>query len=1240
MQVGKYQVVHHIATGGMGAVYRATDVETGRDVALKILSPEMASRTGVIERFRREAASAAKLNHENIVKLYEWGEVNGLYFLALEFVDGLDLQEYVARKGKLRAEVARTMILQAAQALAHVHEQGLVHRDIKPSNFLVMRRDRRPLVKLIDLGLAREIDTEQFRITRANHTLGTIDYMAPEQARDSGLADIRSDIYSLGCTLYHMLAGNPPFNEGGLAERLYQHAEVEPPDIRTINPDVTPGLARVLGKMLAKKPVQRYQNPQELIQDLQNPEVTQGPIRTEFLEELAHEDNGHKASRPRRSDPSAKGRSDQAVRNQRDSQFDKKAASEPEDTGDDWPEEAPRKRPFNWTWVWVGAAALFLVAVAIAVYLGLREDTSPPVRAADAAPGDSSAQPQLASMAIAPAPAATNKQATTEVKEKKSTSKNDKIVQRPRKDERLADLARGTEPVSPVPLGQRQLYRPKTPVDVVALQSRLEAPWSSAGTALARGPTVRVARGASQGGSVYSSLEKAAAAAGTGSIVIEIDDNGPLFESPLVLRGRHVVIRGGAGYHPLLAWNLDSAAAVKASGWLTVADGDLTLEDVDIVVKYPEGSSPGPTALIELQNSSFQARGCTLSVGGRPRLPVAAVRLIGPRSGRHRCRLEHCYVRGADMIAIDGQAPADILLEHCLLAGGDPPLLQIAAGTGSAFTSIGVQRSTLTSNQTILAVRSLSTSDSQPIVRWFGWDSLLTRPGDAGGTMVTVDAGAGSSGIDWQAVNCLYTGWKALLTSGQDIVMDGQSWLARWRRDEGDVVHSGTWPAVAHLNPSEVPAQEYRTENSPIFFLATGGSGGVGCDIGSLPPTRDTWPLLTYDRMVALPFEAPPPLANDPAMSDIPYERVDLATVDDLGQYVDKLRSARKMGSRLVLRVIGSGVNSSKPIRLSGVDLTLYLETRNKKSAPLVLVPLGSRGAEGGFIDIADGNLRIVGGTIRYPDSGVSGPPSSLIRVRDGQLVLHDTRLFGPTSTPPASYRALVRLESTSTPSRDGFSRTWVLHDSVLAGAGHCLEAAGCDAQLSCQNCLLVSDGEALRLMPQAATPGHANVRCFLDHTTVACRRAALRLDDSAVGSLPEPIVVQSHACAFLDPFGGEKREAGLLRYEGNALARGLLIWQGAGDAFDKRLLYAALPVKAEPTAQPHRQWTELWGSAGDHAPLLDAPFSTKTITFDGPADPEKLHLEALALPSHGKSRPAAGADFTELGIRKTRSSR
>jgi tetratricopeptide (TPR) repeat protein len=257
----------------MGAVYRARHVDHGLDVAIKILSREAAAIPQRVERFRSEARNTARLRHPNIVRLLDFGEHHGSLFLAMELVDGPNLQDYLQQHGPMPVSTALSILTQIGQALDYAHKHQIIHRDIKPGNVLLMQQDDAFVAKLADLGVARCLEDAQFRLTSDGHTVGTIDYMAPEQAQDSSAADIRSDLYSLGCTLFHMLASAPPFASGSLAERLHKHAEVPVPDLCQINPAVSRHVRTLCERLLAKNPAHRFQTPAELLQVLQGREL-------------------------------------------------------------------------------------------------------------------------------------------------------------------------------------------------------------------------------------------------------------------------------------------------------------------------------------------------------------------------------------------------------------------------------------------------------------------------------------------------------------------------------------------------------------------------------------------------------------------------------------------------------------------------------------------------------------------------------------------------------------------------------------------------------------------------------------------------------------------------------------------------------------------------------------------------------------------------------------------------------
>lgn len=265
-RLAHFELEEPIGVGGMAAVIRARDTQLDRIVALKILPPEAAADPDQVKRFEQEARAAARLDHDNIARVYYCGEDQGLHFIVFEYVEGENLRDRIARLGRIPVLEAVDYILQVARGLAHAADRGVVHRDIKPSNIIITASG---VAKLVDMGLARTVGPSAEELTHSGVTLGTFDYISPEQALDPRLADTRSDIYSLGCTFYHMLTGRPPAPEGTAARKLRFHQSERPVDPRYYNPEIARELLLILGRMMAKEPEQRYQHPRELIADLE-----------------------------------------------------------------------------------------------------------------------------------------------------------------------------------------------------------------------------------------------------------------------------------------------------------------------------------------------------------------------------------------------------------------------------------------------------------------------------------------------------------------------------------------------------------------------------------------------------------------------------------------------------------------------------------------------------------------------------------------------------------------------------------------------------------------------------------------------------------------------------------------------------------------------------------------------------------------------------------------------------------
>ncbi len=307
----RYRVGELLGVGGMGAVYKAEHLLMERPVALKVLNRELIDKPATIERFRREVRAAARLTHPNIVAGFDAEQAGDVHFLVMEYVEGVSLARLIAEKGPLPVEQACDFVRQAALGLEHAHERGMVHRDIKPQNLMLTPGGQ---VKILDFGLARFVmesvpagamlaeetapvadhpngeapchtdgeltvahhsngeltrrahhwNGEPHNLTQTGIVMGTPDYIAPEQARDSHVADIRADIYSLGCTLYDLLAGHAPFPGGSAVQKVKAHLERTPRPLRDLRRDVPPELAKIIERMMAKDPAQRYQTPVEV----------------------------------------------------------------------------------------------------------------------------------------------------------------------------------------------------------------------------------------------------------------------------------------------------------------------------------------------------------------------------------------------------------------------------------------------------------------------------------------------------------------------------------------------------------------------------------------------------------------------------------------------------------------------------------------------------------------------------------------------------------------------------------------------------------------------------------------------------------------------------------------------------------------------------------------------------------------------------------------------------------------
>jgi serine/threonine-protein kinase len=289
LRIGNYDVLDRLGAGGMGTVFKARHRRMKRIVALKLLPQNLAKDTHFVRRFQREVETIARLSHRNIVMAHDADEDAAGPFLVMEFVNGCDLATLVTKLGPLSVADAVNCILQAAHGLAYAHDQGIIHRDIKPANLL---RDGTGIVKVTDLGiarlssLARDGESTKGSLTQTGGILGTVDYMAPEQAVDSTKIDCRADIYSLGATLYFLLAGEPPYPAQTVMAAFLKHRDAPIPSLTSVRADVPAALDAVFGRMMAKAPADRFSSMVEVIGELEKIETTTDAKLTPALPEV------------------------------------------------------------------------------------------------------------------------------------------------------------------------------------------------------------------------------------------------------------------------------------------------------------------------------------------------------------------------------------------------------------------------------------------------------------------------------------------------------------------------------------------------------------------------------------------------------------------------------------------------------------------------------------------------------------------------------------------------------------------------------------------------------------------------------------------------------------------------------------------------------------------------------------------------------------------------------------------
>ena len=779
------------------------------------------------------------------------GEDQGHPFIAFEFVEGQNLRDLVAQRGLLSVATALNFTVQIAEALAHASRRDVVHRDIKPSNVLITPEGH---AKLADMGLARlhQIERSGEDLTASGVTLGTFDYISPEQARDPRNADARSDIYSLGCTLFFMLTGRPPFPDGTVLQKLLQHQADEAPDPRDFNPDVPPPVSRLLRKMMAKEPRQRQQSPEELVSDLV-------ALAHELGLEVTNPENLLLASNPPLQ-PS-------------------------------WSER-------HLVWM-VPVAALVVIFVvlelsswhqsrtaatpttlekATSATPGLRQDALPSTdRSPISKSNDSGDRPRPSAVIRASRPAAAEPTAATNAQAETRNAFRDSDAGpfQVGPDNPIAATLNRLESSEKTKAGASAAADVSAAATVDGASSaKLSGTSSTAApqsaTKSLRQSGIRVVVPGADAEGVYASLQAAFAAAESGD-VIELQFDGPQEEKPIDLRNQRITVRAGEGFTPIVFFRPNETDPVKfPRNMLNVSGGQLTLVNLAIELELPREMPADSWSLIRLQQAeAMQLEHCSLTIhntaehGRGYHQDVAFIRVAGaPGSGA---------MMGTEDI---GVAPLSLQLRDCVARGEGTFLVHtdvqpctlswsngLLATTDRLLHSEGGRKAVCSADQLVLDLRHLTADVRSGMC-------LLTNTVDAPYQLTTeirltnsivlgtpTSAMIEQSGVDtvrdfrrclvWESDRNFYDGfkmfWKIQAKDEEPQIIELSGWRTFWRaeRSWGPVIWNRLPESTRPV--SGVRGADYslddRTSDNGALRGATDGRD-AGCDLSSLPQLR------------------------------------------------------------------------------------------------------------------------------------------------------------------------------------------------------------------------------------------------------------------------------------------------------------------------------------------------------------------------------------------------------------------
>ena len=1117
-QLGRYTILKKLGQGGMGTVFLATDTQLRRQVALKVLAKEKAENPTLVKRFKAEAQAAAALKHDNIVAIHDAGEADGYLYIALEYIDGTDAHTVVAKRGPMPAKRAMDVIRQTALALQHAHEQKIVHRDIKPANLLIAKNG---LVKLADMGLARSVDeTMETNITRAGTTVGTVDYMSPEQAKNSKSADIRSDLYSLGATWFHLLTGHPPFPEGSMLNKLNAHSSAPRPDVRDENDSISENISVMIKRLLAVKPEDRYQTPADLLEDLDNENLTRGPMTLKDLAGLAEEeDDDDEDGEPKASykKPAAKEAKQLAAAATKELPTHKGAAVVAGPGGGMNP--AALKS--------LGIGAAVIAVIGLVGYLASQYGGA--VGSNSATNGDPFHRGGGNEVAANSGPTTTAPADTGGDKKPGPKPSTGPAPIKTTPDSQYSPKT-GTNVVPP-PAGT--LYFP--PLATLGRDGEVKhiPEWiTENGSAVpANLKTVAVGGGPS-GFEQVATLEQAIKELPDAGGVIELVTDGPYFLGPTQLTNRAtVVIRAATGRVPVVLLVADPDQPYDSL--LHVTNGALTLEGLHVLVDAKQFATNDPLTCVTVQSGDLAVVRCSFTLLGRRAGKTFAFGAEGKvtrtdpqQSPRARLFARESVVRGAafGVFHID-QTQTDLVASRCVFATGAAPVLSLtnhelpdvdvlpakpaASGskvggtsappandevkkpagpkslkpstspvakgpnsnaartlkflscsvlsTGTAFELAPGSDVAKPPTTEVVVVNSVLAGVTNPQAT----PVLLALPGWQQELLPGNDQNPYPS-LKWQIESSAICGWQKLILEepgATQIARDGAAWKGIWRDQPSvDVAqfHSANWPKRPPVDFASLSANEL---GLPTELGLKGTDGQApGCPVNDFAsPTA-----LTLARASALIDRAAYPIAGlEPFVVN---RRIEVEAKD-----LSKTLASEDWPNGTLVIVSGHGKVGMTPIEVK--NKSLRIEFKHTGEAALVFEPQKKMKDDEAMFIVEGGSLELVDGQFQFPNGSSTSMPAHFLSVHDGNFSLRRCQVIGQTLDGTSGFQGLIRWKRSSTEPGDlanpSERSSGVIADSALLTSGKLLDADLRHRTLILRNSLFASIGDLFDLNVQ-----------------------------------------------------------------------------------------------------------------------------------------------------------------------------